>query len=151
ITLLKYKIKPGTVDAIAARKLEGGEIGLCNVAFDRALILDSYETSPTTGRFVLSDTASGRRLSIGLIAFGLRRATNIHMPAAHQPAHSATTFREEIAGRDACGRAKPDYRSTEADSISKHTPVVPALLDGKSRHGMLSKTADTNPQTMSAM
>jgi bifunctional enzyme CysN/CysC len=140
ITLLKHKIKPGTVDAIAARKLEGGEIGLCNVAFDHAIIFDSYETSPTTGRFVLSDTASGRQLGLGLIAFGLRRATNIHWQAlAVDQTARATLMRQRpcclwFTGLSGSGK------STIASLLDQHLSALRRhtyILDGDNvRHGL---------------
>jgi bifunctional enzyme CysN/CysC len=140
ITLLKHKIKPGTVDAIAARKLEGGEIGLCNVAFDRALIFDSYETSPATGRFVLSDTASGRELGLGLIAFGLRRATNIHWQAlaVDQTARAALMRQRPcclwFTGLSGSGK------STIASLLDQRLSALPRhtyILDGDNvRHGL---------------
>jgi bifunctional enzyme CysN/CysC len=148
ITLLKHKIKPGTVDAIAARKLEAGEIGLCNVAFDRALIFDSYETSPATGRFVLSDTASGRQLGLGLIAFGLRRATNIHWQAlaVDQTARAALMRQRPFClwftGLSGSGKSTiASLLDQRLSALRRHTYI----LDGDNvRHGLNRDLGFTN-------
>lgn len=85
IGALKHKINAADLDPIAARQLELGEVGLCNVSFATPLIFDQAlpgrQTVGGISRFTLEDPTTGSALGIGQILFTLRRATNIHWQA----------------------------------------------------------------------
>jgi bifunctional enzyme CysN/CysC len=81
ISTLKYKINTASDEHVAARQLESGETGVCNLSLSRPIVFDSFETGGETGQFELTDTASGKTVGTGLFRFGLRRAENVHWQA----------------------------------------------------------------------
>ncbi|KAB2848820.1 MAG: adenylyl-sulfate kinase [Hyphomicrobiaceae bacterium] len=81
ITALKYRLNPETQEHIAARSLAHGEIGFCNLSFERPLAVEPASRRTGLGSFAISDVASGRPLARGFVEFGLRRATNVHWQA----------------------------------------------------------------------
>ncbi|MFA7268336.1 MAG: sulfate adenylyltransferase subunit CysN [Sterolibacterium sp.] len=78
---LKYKVNVNTLEHTAATKLELNEIGVLNLSLDRQIAFDPYKENRETGGFVLIDRMSNNTIAAGMIAFALRRASNIHMQA----------------------------------------------------------------------
>jgi bifunctional enzyme CysN/CysC len=78
VTALKHKVDVNTLEHIAARTLALNEIGLCNLATATAVAFDPYAENRATGAFILIDRFTNATAGAGMIAFGLRRATNIH-------------------------------------------------------------------------
>lgn len=78
ITALRHKLNIENGDHLAAKSLNGGDIGFANLGFSRALKIAPYEKDRKFGSFVLRDHDEGSVCGIGLIRFGLRRASNVH-------------------------------------------------------------------------
>jgi bifunctional enzyme CysN/CysC len=78
---LKHKINFDNLDHIAGPTLEQGEAGYCNLSIARPIIFDPYRDNGETGRFILIDRVSKAVAGVGMIEFGLRRATNISWQA----------------------------------------------------------------------
>ena len=78
ITDLKHRIDVNTQEKLAAKTLGLNEVGLCNLATSMPIAWDSYADNRDTGAFILIDRASNETAAAGMIAHGLRRATNIH-------------------------------------------------------------------------
>ena len=78
ITAIKYKIDINTQEHLAAHTLGLNDIGFCNVSTASPIVFDPYEQNRKTGAFIIIDRYSNRTVGAGMIAFGLRRATNIH-------------------------------------------------------------------------
>jgi len=79
VTEIKHKLDVDTGAKSAAKTLSLNEIGFCNIAAAAAIAFDSYDDNRTTGAFVLIDRFSNATAAAGIIAFPLRRATNIHL------------------------------------------------------------------------
>ncbi len=79
ITAIKYKIDTENLNHLAARYLENGEIGFCNVATAAPIAFDAFSENRETGSFMLVDRQTNEIAATGTIAFGLRRATNVHV------------------------------------------------------------------------
>ncbi|MCB1506954.1 MAG: adenylyl-sulfate kinase [Hyphomicrobiaceae bacterium] len=79
ITAIKHRIDIHTRQHLAARNLELNEIGVCNLATALPIAFDAYAENRETGSFILVDRISNHTVAAGLISFGLRRATNIHV------------------------------------------------------------------------
>jgi len=79
VTSLKHKIDVNTLEHIAAKTLTLNEIGLCNLGTASPVAFDSYAENRETGAFVLIDRFNNATAGAGMITFGLRRATNVHM------------------------------------------------------------------------
>jgi bifunctional enzyme CysN/CysC len=77
VTALKHRPDPSTGTHEAARNLSEGEIGFCNLATTEPVSLDAYTDNPEAGAFTLSERHTAKTLGAGVVAFILRRATNI--------------------------------------------------------------------------
>ncbi len=85
VTALKHRIDVDNGAHVAARTLGLNEIGFCNLATSVPVAFDPYVKSRDTGGFILIDRLTQETASAGVIAFALRRASNIHW---HQSAIS---------------------------------------------------------------
>jgi bifunctional enzyme CysN/CysC len=79
ITELKHRLDVNTLGEMAARTLGLNEVGFCNLATTMPIAFDPYSDNHSTGSFILIDRATNATAAAGLISFGLRRATNIHL------------------------------------------------------------------------
>lgn len=81
ISSLKYRLNPEGGEHLAADTLNQHEIGYCNIELDQAVDYVAAGHNSELGRFILCDVQSGEEIAVGLINFGLRRATNIQWQA----------------------------------------------------------------------
>ncbi len=81
VTEIKYKIDVNTRQHLAAHTLGLNDIAFCNLATSIPVAFDPYEQNRKTGSFIVIDRLSYQTLGAGMIAFGLRRGTNIHWQA----------------------------------------------------------------------
>jgi len=77
VTRLKYKEDVNSGEHLAADTLSLNEVGFVNFNLDQPIAFEAYETSKTLGGFILIDRMSNQTVAAGMIAFGLRRATNL--------------------------------------------------------------------------
>jgi bifunctional enzyme CysN/CysC len=78
VTNLKYKIDVDTREHLAATQLRLNDIAFCNVATGTAVAFDPYNLNRRTGSFIIIDRFTNDTVGAGIIAFGLRRGTNVH-------------------------------------------------------------------------
>ena len=78
VTAIKYKLDVNTGDHLAASTLTLNDIAYCNLATSSPVVFDPYRDNRKTGSFIIIDRFTNRTLGAGMIAFGLRRGTNIH-------------------------------------------------------------------------
>ena len=78
VTAIKYKLDVNTGDHLAASTLGLNDIAFCNLATSTPVVFDPYRDNRKTGSFIIIDRFTNRTLGAGMIAFGLRRGTNIH-------------------------------------------------------------------------
>ncbi len=79
VTELKHRLDVDTLGEMAARTLSLNEVGFCNLATTVPVAFDPYAGNHATGSFILIDRATNATAAAGLISFGLRRATNVHL------------------------------------------------------------------------
>ncbi|WP_426408252.1 sulfate adenylyltransferase subunit CysN [Bradyrhizobium ganzhouense] len=77
VTAIKYRVDVNTREHLAATTLGLNEIAFCNFATALPVAFDSYETNRRTGAFIVIDRYTNRTVGAGMIAFPLRRASNI--------------------------------------------------------------------------
>jgi bifunctional enzyme CysN/CysC len=77
ITAIKYKIAVNTREHLAASTLSLNDIAFCNLATDTPVAFDPYGQDRRTGSFIVIDRFTNQTVGAGMIAFGLRRGTNI--------------------------------------------------------------------------
>ena len=78
VTAIKYRIDVNTRQHLAAAKLELNDIAFCNLSTAFPVAFDPYEDNRKTGAFIIIDRFTNHTVGAGMIAFGLRRGTNIH-------------------------------------------------------------------------
>ena len=74
----KYKVNINTLEHLAAKRLDLNEIGVCNIALDRAVAFDPYTANRETGAFILIDRLTNHTVGAGMLHFALRRSHNVH-------------------------------------------------------------------------
>ncbi|MCW5724819.1 MAG: sulfate adenylyltransferase subunit CysN [Maricaulaceae bacterium] len=81
VTALKHAVDVNTYEKRPVKQLEMNEIGFCNVNAARPIAFDPYQEIRDTGAFILIDRFTNQTMGAGMIAFGLRRAQNVHLQA----------------------------------------------------------------------
>jgi bifunctional enzyme CysN/CysC len=81
ITELKYKTDVNTLSQAAGKTLHLNEVGYANLSLSQPIAFDPYRENRDTGGFILIDRFSNATVGAGMIDFGLRRATNVHLQA----------------------------------------------------------------------
>jgi bifunctional enzyme CysN/CysC len=90
VTELKHRLDVNNFDKLAAKQLDLNEVGFCNIATTMPVAYDPYAENRETGAFILIDRSTNETAAAGMIAHGLRRATNVHW-------HGATVTRDSHA------------------------------------------------------
>ena len=78
VTEQRHRIDVNTRAHEAAKTLGLNEIGVVNVALDREVAFDPYDSNRRMGGFIIIDRMTNETVGLGLINFALRRASNIH-------------------------------------------------------------------------
>ena len=140
VTDLKHTVNVNTLEQVAAKHLDLNEIGFCNIALDRAVPFDPYAENRDMGGFILIDRMDNATVGCGMIAFALRRATNVHW----QPLKIDKAARASLKAQKPCvlwftglsGAGKStiaDLVEQTLHRLGRHTIV----LDGDNvRHGL---------------
>jgi bifunctional enzyme CysN/CysC len=81
VTELKHKIDVNSLDHFAAKTLQLNEVGFCNFSTALPVAFDPYAESRAGGGFIVIDRFTNATVGAGMIEFGLRRATNVHLQA----------------------------------------------------------------------
>lgn len=77
VTAIKYKINVNTQEHLAAETLALNDIGFCNFSTSVPVAFDTYQVNRRTGSFILIDRNNNNTIGAGMIAFSLRRSSNI--------------------------------------------------------------------------
>jgi bifunctional enzyme CysN/CysC len=140
VTALKHRIDVDSGAHVAARSLAINEIGFCNLAASVPVAFDPYAKNRETGGFILIDRLTQETAAAGVIAFALRRASNIHWhQSAISPAQRADLKGHRpavlwLTGLSGAGKSTIANRlEQKLLAIGCHT----MLLDGDNvRHGL---------------
>jgi bifunctional enzyme CysN/CysC len=140
ITELKHRLDVNTFDKLAAKQLGLNEVGFCNIATTMPVAFDAYADNRETGAFILIDRATNETAAAGMIAHGLRRATNIHRYGAtvSREAHAALRHQKPailwFTGLSGAGKSTvANLVEAKLHARGVHT----TLLDGDNvRHGL---------------
>ena len=140
VTELKHRIDVDNFDKLAAKTLALNEVGLANLATTAPVAYDAYADNRETGAFILIDRATNETAAAGMIAHGLRRATNVHRQglAVSREAHARIKHQRPailwFTGLSGAGKSTiANLVETKLLARGVHT----ALLDGDNvRHGL---------------
>lgn len=140
VTTIKHRVDANTLDQRPGRTLAVNEIGFCNLSTARPVVFDPYGENRRTGAFVLVDRFTHATAGAGMIAFGLRRATNIHRHSHLVDKRARAQLAHQVpcvlwfTGLPGSGK------STIANLVEKELHargVLTMLLDGDNlRHGL---------------
>ncbi|MBN8507436.1 MAG: sulfate adenylyltransferase subunit CysN [Burkholderiales bacterium] len=140
VTEPKYKVNVNTMEHLAAKKLDLNEIGVCNVALDRAVAFDPYTANRATGGFILIDRLSNHTVGAGALHFALRRAHNIHLQAVDIDKRSRSEIMHQRPALLWFTGLSGSGKSTIANLVEKKLFAMGRhsyLLDGDNvRHGL---------------
>jgi bifunctional enzyme CysN/CysC len=140
VTALKHRIDIDTLARLADKTLGLNEVGFCNLSAAVPVAFDPYVANRDTGAFILIDRFTNETAGAGMIAFGLRRASNIHWQALTVGRAQRAALKEQVPAVLWLTGLSGAGKSTIADVIEKrllargrHT----MLLDGDNvRHGL---------------
>jgi bifunctional enzyme CysN/CysC len=140
VTALKHRVDVDSLAHLAERTLALNEIGFCNLATAVPVAFDPYEVNRETGAFILIDRFTNETVGAGMIAFGLRRASNIHWQALSVGRAERAALKGQapavlwLTGLSGAGKSTiADLVERELHALGRHT----MLLDGDNvRHGL---------------
>jgi len=140
ITALKHRIDVETLAHLADRTLGLNEIGFCNLSTAAPVAFDPYAVCRDTGAFILIDRLTNETAGAGMIAFGLRRASNIHWQALTVGREQRAALKDQspavlwLTGLSGAGKSTiADIVEKKLLALGRHT----MLLDGDNvRHGL---------------
>ncbi len=140
VTALKHRIDVETLAHLADRTLGLNEIGFCNLSTAAPVAFDPYTDNRDTGAFILIDRFSNETAGAGMIAFGLRRASNIHWQALTVGRDERAALKGQtpavlwLTGLSGAGKSTiADLVEKQLLAFGRHT----MLLDGDNvRHGL---------------
>jgi bifunctional enzyme CysN/CysC len=140
VTEIKHKLDVDTGAKTAAKTLSLNEIGFCNIAATAPVAFDSYDRNRTTGAFILIDRFSNATAAAGMIAFPLRRATNIHLQEQSVSKETRARLKHQspailwFTGLSGAGKSTV-ANLVESKLVERHAHTV--MLDGDNvRHGL---------------
>jgi len=102
ITSIKYKINVNSREHLAAQTLALNDIGFCNVSTTTPVAFDKYTENHKTGSFIIIDRFTNRTVGAGMIEFGLRRGTNIHLQALLVGKSERAALKKQKPGHSVC-------------------------------------------------
>src|SRR3974390_530322 len=138
VTALKHHIDVATQAKLAAKTLNLGEIGVCNLSIARPVAFDAYADNHDTGAFILRNRGSNAAIAAGMIDFARRRATNIH--------HQIQTVGK--AARTSLMRPRPSvlwFTGLPAAGKSTIANLVDAALNARGIHSVMLDGANLRP------
>ncbi|MBB4286871.1 sulfate adenylyltransferase subunit CysN [Roseospira goensis] len=140
VTEIKHRLDVNTQNKLAAKRLELNEVAFCNLSLGRPVPFDPYEDNRATGGFILIDRTTNHTVGCGMIAFGLRRAGNIHWQALEVDKAARAHQKHQKPGVLWFTGLSGAGKSTVANLVEKRLMALghhSYLLDGDNvRHGL---------------
>lgn len=140
ITDIKFCEDVDTGAHLAAKSLALNEIAVVNFSTSQPLVFEPYKINRTLGGFVLIDKLTFETVGAGMIAFALRRASNIHWQALEIDKQARAIMKQQAArciwftGLSGAGKSTiANLFEKRLHAEGKHTYI----LDGDNvRHGL---------------
>ncbi|MGF6312899.1 bifunctional enzyme CysN/CysC [Bradyrhizobium sp. i1.8.4] len=140
IAAIRHRIDVNTCEHLAAGTLSLNEIAFCDVATALPAVFDPYDVNRKTGSFIVIDRYTNRTVGAGMIAFPLRRATNIARQALSVGRGQRAALKNQrpcviwFTGLSGAGKSTiANLVDQKLFAMSRHA----VLLDGDNlRHGL---------------
>jgi bifunctional enzyme CysN/CysC len=140
VTSLKHRIDVDTLAHLAVKTLDLNEIGFCNLSTAVPVAFDPYAVNRDTGGFILIDRFTNETAGAGMIAFDLRRASNIHWQTLTVGRDQRAALKQQVPAVLWLSGLSGAGKSTIADIVDRKLLVAgrhTMLLDGDNvRHGL---------------
>ena len=78
LTQIKFRINIDRDEKTPAKNMELNDFSVVTIKSNKPFPYENYNTNPKLGSFVLINKYTNQTAAVGMIDFGLRRATNIH-------------------------------------------------------------------------
>lgn len=139
VTDIKYRVEAGSQAQIAAKTLQEGMAGVCNLSLESDLVFDPAGENPALGAFVLEDE-SGAVIAVGGFRFTLRRSDNITLQRLDVNKQARAGLKHQqpcvvwLTGLSGAGKSTiANILEQKLHATGRHT----YLLDGDNvRHGL---------------
>ncbi|NLS25626.1 Bifunctional enzyme CysN/CysC [Sphingomonas sp. S2M10] len=136
----EYAIDVNTMARTPAKTLALNDIGVAEIATDRAIVFEPYAESHDLGGFILIDKLTNATVGAGMLDFALRRAQNVHWQAVEitREAHAQQKGQQPrllwFTGLSGSGKSTiANLVEKKLHALGKHS----FLLDGDNiRHGL---------------
>jgi len=136
----KYEVDVNSLERLATKTLGLNGIGVAEVATERPITFEPYESSHQLGGFILIDKLTNATVGAGMLHFALRRSQNVHWQAmdVDRAAHARLKGQEPMVlwftGLSGSGKSTiANLVEKKLHAAGKHT----FLLDGDNiRHGL---------------
>jgi bifunctional enzyme CysN/CysC len=140
VTELRHRVDVNTLEKLAGKTLSLNEVGFCNLATTMPVAFDPYLDNQQTGGFILIDRYTNETAAAGLIAHGLRRATNVHLQDLTVTRQARATLKHQRAATLWFTGLSGAGKSTIANLVEAKLHargVHTVMLDGDNvRHGL---------------
>jgi bifunctional enzyme CysN/CysC len=140
VTHIKHGINVNTLERTPATTLAVNDIAVANIATDRRLPFDPYQTNRETGGFVLIDRLTNVTVGAGMIDFALRRSDNIHWQALDVTREARAAIKGHRPGVVWFTGISGAGKSTIANALERRLHALgchTVTLDGDNvRHGL---------------
>jgi bifunctional enzyme CysN/CysC len=140
VTALKHRVDVETLAHLAEKSLGLNDIGFCNLSTAAPVAFDCYVDNRDTGAFILIDRVTNETAGAGMIAFGLRRASNIRWQALTVGRGERAALKGQVPAVLWLTGLSGAGKSTIADIVEKQLLAAgrhTMLLDGDNvRHGL---------------
>lgn len=136
----KYEIDVNSLDHLAAKTLGLNGIGVADLATDKPVVFEPYESSHTLGGFILIDKFTNATVGAGMLDFSLRRAQNVHWQPTTITREDHATLKNQLPRVLWFTGLSGSGKSTIANEVEKQLALMNRhtfLLDGDNvRHGL---------------
>ena len=140
VTELRHRVDVNTLEKLAGKTLSLNEVGFCNLATTAPVVFDPYAENHQTGAFILIDRYTNETAAAGMIAHGLRRATNVHLQNLTVTREARATIKHQRAALLWFTGLSGAGKSTIANLVEARLNargVHTTMLDGDNvRHGL---------------
>jgi bifunctional enzyme CysN/CysC len=125
---------------VPAKTLDLNDIGVCELALERAVVFEPYKENRELGGFILIDRMTNATVAAGLVHFALRRSQNVHWQALDVDKQARAALKGQqpcvlwFTGFSGAGKSTiANLVETRLHALGRHT----YLLDGDNvRHGL---------------
>ena len=148
ITDVKHKININTFEQLSATQLELNDLSVVTIKTDRPIAFECYQDCAPMGALILIDRMSNQTVAAGMIAFALRRSSNVHRQQLEIDKNARRTLNGHTSRVLWFTGLSGSGKSTIANALEKklHAQGIRTyILDGDNvRHGLNSDLGFTD-------